>query len=606
MIGQSESATMNNQVFVFGSFTEDEANFFQSVDCPKPQNHLTKHHIKENGFHPLQASHNGTNEVKGCKDDEFSVGLGIEKLVVQPSGSSQKTQGIASTAEGNGLSIYEEFICRNNYCEKTGTQVDFVKQTMNIVHDIGLDSKVKLWAGVPLDNNTKGITTGNRDTHISDSSAACASAWSESDRKRMNFGGQGGDLEASSTFSCESITGTSKESHLLIPLTGKAWLKSLLEAESTRGRLQPRGLINTGNLCFLNATLQALLSCSPFVHLLRMLQSQSIPEIGFPTLRACIDFSKHFEELVIPEKTCHKAGLDDGRIIDSIEVGRPFSPTMFDTVVKSFSPDQPVTGAGRTRQEDAQEFLSFTMDCMHEELLRLEGRGRDFARGDRVNTVTSSDEDDWETVGPKNRTAVIRTYNFMRSALSDIFGGQLCSVVRTKGNKASATVQPFLLLHLDILPDAVHSIENALRFFAARESLEGYKAANSKAAVVGASKSVKIQSLPKVLILHLMRFSYGVGGSSKLHKPIHFSFELTLARDLLSASTNVAFEGRRYELVATVTHHGRDPSCGHYTADSKQADGRWLHFDDAAVSVVGLNRVLHDQAYILFYKQMAL
>ncbi|MCI10414.1 ubiquitin carboxyl-terminal hydrolase 24-like, partial [Trifolium medium] len=31
--------------------------------------------------------------------------------------------------------------------------------------------------------------------------------------------------------------------------------------------LQPRGLINSGNLCFLSATVQALLACSPFVQL---------------------------------------------------------------------------------------------------------------------------------------------------------------------------------------------------------------------------------------------------------------------------------------------------------------------------------------------------
>jgi ubiquitin carboxyl-terminal hydrolase 10 len=83
------------------------------------------------------------------------------------------------------------------------------------------------------------------------------------------------------------------------------------------------------------------------------------------------------------------------------------------------------------RQEDAQEFLSFIMDQFHNELLRLEGT----RRISTVNhTTVANEEDDWETVGPKNRTAVVRTHAFDKSALSDIFGGELCSVVKTKGS----------------------------------------------------------------------------------------------------------------------------------------------------------------------------
>lgn len=43
--------------------------------------------------------------------------------------------------------------------------------------------------------------------------------------------------------------------------------------------LVPRGLINSGNLCFLNATLQALLSCSLFVQLLQELRICNIPKV---------------------------------------------------------------------------------------------------------------------------------------------------------------------------------------------------------------------------------------------------------------------------------------------------------------------------------------
>jgi Ubiquitin carboxyl-terminal hydrolase len=42
-----------------------------------------------------------------------------------------------------------------------------------------------------------------------------------------------------------------------------------------------------------------------------------------------------------------------------------------------------------------------------------------------------------------------------------------------------------------------------------------------------------------------------------------------------------------------VSHHGKNPNAGHYTADVKQPDGRWLRFDDATVTSVPLSMVRH-------------
>ncbi|KAH8959219.1 hypothetical protein BDL97_06G067900 [Sphagnum fallax] len=362
----------------------------------------------------------------------------------------------------------------------------------------------------------------------------------------------------------------------------------------------PRGLLNTGNSCFLNATLQALLSCPPFLHLLLFIRSRPIPQTGYPTLRAFVEFAGEFDINSAAEQKTSKGGNFEDARTSSLHTGEPFAPCMFDVVLQNFSPDQPHRSTGRPRQEDAQEFLSYVMDRMHEELLWLEGTSLG-------GLQAAVDDDDWETVGPKNRTALTRVHLSIKSPLSDIFGGQLCSIVKTKGNKASATVQPFLVMHLDILPDAIHSVEDALKFFAAPESLEGYKPTSGKGnEVVSASKAIKIQALPQVLLLHLMRFSYGALGSGKLHKPVRFSLDLTLGRELLASPSSAGSETRKYELVATVTHHGKDPSGGHYTADCKQNDGRWIRFDDAKVSLVGLNRVLHDQAYVLFYKRVSI
>ncbi|KAH7293914.1 hypothetical protein KP509_28G047700 [Ceratopteris richardii] len=407
------------------------------------------------------------------------------------------------------------------------------------------------------------------------------------------------DQEASKKISLKEsneanrLTQKEQTAVLVTDLSGNSWLSSLKHAEVTGKRLQPRGLVNKGNLCFLNATLQALLSCSSFIHLLHVLQERGVPKTGFPTISAYVDFFKEFELQPKAEKQADKPPSD---------VGRPFVPSMFDDILHQFNPQQPATRAPRSRQEDAQEFLIFAMDRLHDELLRLDGNEENIADAKNIAVQAANEDDDWETVGPKNRTALVRTHAFCKSALSDIFGGDLYSVIKTRGSKASATVQPFLVLHLDIMSDAVDTVEDALRLFAAPETLDGYKAPVGKAGVVSASKSVKIQSLPRILILHMKRFSYGAQGSSKLHKMVHFPLNLTLGRDLLATQSS-GIESRNYELVATVTHHGKDPSRGHYTAHSKQSNGQWLRYDDAVVSLVGATRVLQDPVYLLFYKR---
>lgn len=48
------------------------------------------------------------------------------------------------------------------------------------------------------------------------------------------------------------------------------------------------------------------------------------------------------------------------------------------------------------------------------------------------------------------------------------------------GNKDSATVQPFMLLHLDISHNAVRTIEDALYLYSAPETIDEYRAATTK------------------------------------------------------------------------------------------------------------------------------
>nr|GMD59584.1 ubiquitin carboxyl-terminal hydrolase 24-like [Ipomoea batatas] len=404
--------------------------------------------------------------------------------------------------------------------------------------------------------------------------------------------------KASSQFhkaTCSDVSSNGENSNGMINDTARMSHSEDLKASDGPlyvGDLLPRGLINSGNLCFLNATVQALLSCTPFVEILQRLRVRNISKVEYPTIASFSGFIAHF---TIPSSS--NATKKD---VNDIEIGMPFSPTMFEMVLKNFTPDVPATFSGRPRQEDAQEFLCFIMHQMHDELLKLEGQSN--LDGGKSSLVSLEEDDGWETVGPKNKSAVTRMQNFVPSQLSTIFGGQLRSVVKVRGNKASATVQPFLLLHLDISHEAVHTIQDALHLFSAPETLEEYRTSPMGKAEIGtARKSISIQTLPRIMILHLKRFGYGSHGSTKLHKPVQFPLELVISRDLLVASTN---ESRKYELVSTITHHGREASRGHYTADCRYPGGKWLRFDDATVTAVSTIKVLHDQAYILFYRQV--
>ncbi|KAJ0806076.1 putative ubiquitinyl hydrolase 1 [Helianthus annuus] len=118
-------------------------------------------------------------------------------------------------------------------------------------------------------------------------------------------------------------------------------LSPLINPYATATELLPRGLVNSGNLCFLNATLQALLACAPFVHLLQELRMRNIPEIGYPTLRAFVKFISGFD---VPSG--RRSKKEDEFLL---EIGKPLRPVMFDSVLNNFSPDMPNSFSGRPR-----------------------------------------------------------------------------------------------------------------------------------------------------------------------------------------------------------------------------------------------------------------
>jgi ubiquitin carboxyl-terminal hydrolase 10 len=180
-----------------------------------------------------------------------------------------------------------------------------------------------------------------------------------------------------------------------------------------------------------------------------------------------------------------------------------------------------------------------------------------------------------------------------------LFQGKLSSSVSCAGAPTSVTVHPFNIVGLPIGSDHIRSVGDALDALTASETLPDYRPTDGAAPTI-ATKTERFLRLPQLLVLHIMRFEYHGGRSGKVNKAVVFEPRLAMRPSWLAAGCR---ERAEYDLVATVSHRGKNSGSGHYTADVQQPDGRWLRFDDGSVYSVGLQAVFTDRPYLLFYQR---
>uniref|UniRef100_UPI00358FDEFF ubiquitin carboxyl-terminal hydrolase 10 isoform X2 n=1 Tax=Myxine glutinosa TaxID=7769 RepID=UPI00358FDEFF len=386
---------------------------------------------------------------------------------------------------------------------------------------------------------------------------------------------------------------------------------------------QPRGLVNRGNWCYINSTLQALVMCSPLYNVLRgLLQCKDISrtETCTPMLDGLVKLVKEFGPPLLPAKPKPGVALEKTK---DLRLGTPFEPTFIYkllTVIKSSMCEK-----GR-QQEDAEEFLSFVFNQLHEEMFSLKqllnpalgGKaapngldGKLHEPGDHLGGDQQDDEEEeeWEQVYSKNRSAITRSADMRSTIVTDIFGGQHRAILHQHGSRESATLEPFFTLPLDIQPERVTCLKDALEGLVAREAVQGYTSKNKREVEV--SRRIMLEKLPPILILHLKCFLYNkTGGSQKLMKTIEYPTDLEISKDLLSlASRNKFSKGQRsYRLFAVTYHHGKNATGGHYTTGVYHTGlGYWLHIDDQNVRLINLQQVLKPglprTAYLLYYRR---
>uniref|UniRef100_A0A803SXX1 Ubiquitin carboxyl-terminal hydrolase n=1 Tax=Anolis carolinensis TaxID=28377 RepID=A0A803SXX1_ANOCA len=115
-----------------------------------------------------------------------------------------------------------------------------------------------------------------------------------------------------------------------------------------------------------------------------------------------------------------------------------------------------------------------------------------------------------------------------------------------------------------------------------------------------ATKKFDLWSLPRILVVHLKRFSYNRYWRDKLDTVVEFPI-----RDLNMSEfvCDPAASPYVYDLIAVSNHYG-GMGVGHYTAYAKnKINGKWYYFDDSSVSPASEEQIVTKAAYVLFYQR---
>lgn len=301
------------------------------------------------------------------------------------------------------------------------------------------------------------------------------------------------------------------------------------------------GLENLGNSCFLNSTLQILMHTIPLVNIL---------------------LSHH------PRDTCPLLSAEGGfcfacslkRLLLTMwssKTSRPKEPTEIFDNIRKIAPS-----FRRGRQEDAHEFLRFSIDALQ--------------------------------LGAQKGVKDVPDKIAETSWVYRLFGGKFRSRVHcTECNHNSDTFDTLLDLSVDV--GRCDTLDDALKKFAAVEKLEGKNKYNCEKCnkPVNARKQITVHSAPQALCIQLKRFT---PWGRKLTHQVEYPRKLDLDSVMSLGETSLP-----YQLYGIICHAGGTPNSGHYYAFVQNPGKGWSRMNDEESLPIDSPPLNHKTAYMLFY-----
>jgi len=327
----------------------------------------------------------------------------------------------------------------------------------------------------------------------------------------------------------------------------------------------PRGLINLGNTCYLNAVLQCLFA---------------LPELATALDQAKAAVGEWLTEngVVMALSKC----LDDWRSV-SAGGSSQYSPDLLKAAVDRYTPM-----FEGTFQHDAHEFFVKLMAAITEEVGGIEAQLQ--ASGIPINVTADPGK---HVFGMKIHTK----YTCECGAESSGRQLEIYMDVSLALNAGASGAQPL-------------NLQSMLTSFLHEEIEKNCDTCGKYAAQHTVSKGIIL--LPRVFVVHLKRFQTNTSGlqALKVHDPVVVPLVLDLQPHcsneycLPGGVTHREDAALRYQLTAAISHHGATSTEGHFTADTRDVTtGEWFRTDDGRVSRIQARDVISRdrEIYMLFY-----
>lgn len=398
------------------------------------------------------------------------------------------------------------------------------------------------------------------------------------------------------------------------------------------------GLRNIGNTCYMNSALQCISATYPFVaNILKKRFSKDLVCSTINTVayeeRKKRKLSKDSEvEIYVDQiRDKYKSSMTYNlfKLLRGMwEQNQEITPRGFKETVETINPD-----FQGYRQHDSQEFLSFVLDRIHEELktdanvsfnkisdeiVAYDSKKKEFSELINSETITALDKEvikhQYKEFKQKyvKESAVYNSYIYLQkylsknnSIISDLFTGLFYSeTICSECNERSQVFEPYNILSLSIPETGVDTIMNCLATYTSAEELTGenkYRCGECKKLVNAVRKSY-IWETPDVLIIQLKRFQNVGTSMRKINSTIKFPMNnLSFDKNYCEYNTH----DHKYSLYGVIQHMG-SLSGGHYVSFTKNPiNNKWYYYNDNNIVHVPDDKIedqlLSSNNYILFY-----